>query len=770
MSSSRILAAIVLCSAVLTAREDPVICGTHSAKTFEELARHKRNQAEVQFRLKTAGARSSRAAVEPDRGDIAVLSDTEGVVARRNSFNLNGRLLRFVPESTAVDRYRLEVGEGNYDAAVAEAGEVVEEIGDDDSRRTVLPFSFPFFGRQWNAAYVNSDGNLTFGRGEAGTTDRSLGRLHGGPPRIAGLFRDLDPSVSGAIRVTREAGRVVFSWVNVREYSATASGVPQRFQIRLYANGTIEYAFDTRTSEAVVGITPGADQGSPQFVTLTIAPPGPYASTVAERFTDTDEVDVFTAAQRFYLNHEDAYDYLVFFNSAGIPAAPGAVAFELTVRNRHITGVGDQPLDLGTETGSKRRLRAIMNMGPLIQYPDDPNAIVPARGISGDTTLTVLGHEAGHLFLALASVRGDESGNPFPLLGRSASHWAFTFNSEASLLEGNRIEDRGPGANPRFLTTATVEGFSPFDLYLMGMLPPDQVGPMFYVANASTAAARAPQVGIGISGTRRDFSVDEVIAVEGRRSPDSTVAQRRFRFAFVLIKPESEPIAPETIRKIDLYRQSFDSFFVRATREQGRAETSLKRALQVSLSPAGGVTLGSEISATLSMANKFGFPLSVFVKSRFGNVEVPEVVMVPPGANTVSFAVRGIREGVDELEFRAYDASFETVEARVQVSLPENTTLVRLEANPEESGIVRVRLTDVNLLPYPCVRIVADGQGLLGDSVVSTDADGVAEFRVIGDGSNVVFRAETGPVAGAVVPEISDINFLYPIPQKFQSR
>ena len=54
---------------------------------------------------------------------------------------------------------------------------------------------------------------------------------------------------------------------------------------------------------------------------------------MAERFGGTLELDVTTAAQRFYETHEDAYDYLVFFNNLGIPPAASAVAYESTVRN-----------------------------------------------------------------------------------------------------------------------------------------------------------------------------------------------------------------------------------------------------------------------------------------------------------------------------------------------------------------------------------------------------------------------------------------------------
>ena len=46
---------------------------------------------------------------------------------------------------------------------------------------------------------MNSDGNLTFGAAEFASSERSLGRLTAGPPRIAPLFDDLDPSKPPAV-------------------------------------------------------------------------------------------------------------------------------------------------------------------------------------------------------------------------------------------------------------------------------------------------------------------------------------------------------------------------------------------------------------------------------------------------------------------------------------------------------------------------------------------------------------------------------------------
>lgn len=729
-------------------RQDPVVCGTHDAKTLEELALH-RSARELPRQDAVV-----RRTPMPDVGNIAIVSAEDGVVARRNPFNLNARTLRFSPEGPG---YRLEIAESSYDVEAAGAGSIVQGIGDDDSRRIAFPFEFSFFGQQWASAYVNSDGNLTFGQGEAGTTERSLGRLHGGPPRIAALFRDMDPSQpGGAIRVLAEPTRVVISWAGVREYSDFGNGTRQTFQIRLYPNGRIEIAYgEVQTSSAVVGITPGRSRGAPQFVSLVSAPAGPYDSTVAERFTNNEEIDVFTAAQRFYESHEDAYDYLVIFNSGGIAAGQSALAYEVTIRNPNTAGIGDLPIDLGLEAGSPRRLRAILNLGMLNDYPADPNAPVPSRGVTGDTPLTVLGHEAGHLWLALASIR---EGDSLPLLGRGLSHWSFNFNSEASLLEGNRIEDRGPDVTPRFRTVATVQGYSPLDRYLMGLLPPEQVGPMFYVSNANTQSARAPQVGIGINGTRRDFTVDELIAAEGRRIPDYTVSQRTYRFAFIVVSPDSEPVPQDALAKVETFRREFTSFFARAAADQAKAETVFRRSIALSAFPAAGVLIGRSTPVTIRLSRSTSTPLTIRLQQRYGLLDIPRQVTIPAGASSAAFSARGLGNGVELIYVKASSSLYETVVARMQVAMPEDTRLVSLPASELDPAVVRVRLTDINLLPYAGVKIEGStATGVLQPVSDVTDENGQAAFRYDGPaGAELRFRTDTGATLTIVTGSQSD--------------
>jgi hypothetical protein len=239
-----------------------------------------------------------------------------------------------------------------------------------------------------------------------------------GPPRIAPLFDDLNPAeTAGGVRVLAEAGRFVVTWAAVPEWVTAGIGAKQTFQVRLYPDGAIEFAWSGVTpSNAVVGIAPGGLKGSTALVDYRTDATATYTGAVAERFGNTLELDIVTVAQRFYQTHEDAYDYLVIYNNMDIAAGGGAVAYENTVRSKG-TGYGSEARDDGPLYGSAGRLQAVLNMGNLRQFPVDPNALVPARAQAGDTPLTTIAHETGHLFLAYASVPDPQNPANKPMLG-----------------------------------------------------------------------------------------------------------------------------------------------------------------------------------------------------------------------------------------------------------------------------------------------------------------------------------------------------------------
>ena len=55
-------------------------------------------------------------------------------------------------------------------------------LGDDDSVAKSLPFTFTFYGKAQSVAFVNSDGNITFGEADRASSERNIARLLEGAP------------------------------------------------------------------------------------------------------------------------------------------------------------------------------------------------------------------------------------------------------------------------------------------------------------------------------------------------------------------------------------------------------------------------------------------------------------------------------------------------------------------------------------------------------------------------------------------------------------
>lgn len=721
-------------------RQDPVICGTHPLKSKEELHLHRQwVRTRTSLRKKYGLMVAQPAAAARDIGNIAIVEDTDGVIARRNEFNLDQQTITFTPTAANAARYRFQLSGPGYDGGAATAGAGLAGLGDDDSRAVPLPFPFPFFGATYQQVFLNSDGNLTFQAGDNASSDRSVGRLAAGSPRIAPLFMDLDPSKAPqSVRVLSAPDRFVVTWLGVPEYADTGTGPVQTFQARLYPDGRIEFAYSgIHTDGAVVGISPGALQGESTILSFLDGSTAEYSSTVAERFGGTEEVDIETVAQRFYQTHEDAYDYLMIFNNLGVAAGDSAVAFETTVRNNR-SGYGDEKVNSGSEFGSSSRLQAVINFGNLSQYPVDPKGTVPARATAGDTPLSIMAHETGHLFLAYASIREPNDAAARPMLGYQGAHWNFAFNSDASLLEGNRIQDNGPDAQPRFLTTGTVEAYSPLDQYLMGFRSADEVEPehqMFLVTGVPAYySQRGPQRGVNFNGQRRDIHIQEILDAEGRRTPDYTVAQRRFRFAVILVVAQGSTPPAADLARLEAYRTGFEAFYQQASSNRAFADTALRRSLALSAFPGAGVLAGGKATATVTLQTPPDAPLTVVLRTQTGTAGVPASVTIPAGATAAAFEITGLRTGVDELSAAPDDSRYDTAYAHIQVATPSMLRIDTVSGDKQaagSNGTVVVRVADINDLPYPGARVRASSPAgsPVTPPVAVADANGNATFH-----------------------------------------
>ena len=225
--------------------------------------------------------------------------------------------------------------------------------------------------------------------------------------------------------------------------------------------------------------------------------------------------------------------------------------------------------------------------------------------IGEDNTLDVVSHEAGHRFLTYVEFIDPATGRRSnSLLGRQLAHWSFFFNSDASFLEGNRIDDRAM-MTPRFLTSATSEHYSELDQYLMGLRFPHEVNPSFLVEQPTNfqpddfSASSNPRTGVSFDGERKEITVDMIIEAEGKRIPDASVSQRKFNFAFILVVDEGEEPAEADIQKLETIRSEWEPYFEQATDLRADAQTELVRELHLSTWPASGLVVGSPATATV---------------------------------------------------------------------------------------------------------------------------------------------------------------------------
>jgi hypothetical protein len=139
-------------------------------------------------------------------------------------------------------------------------------------------------------------------------------------------------------------------------------------------------------------------------------------------------------------------------------------------------------------------------------------------------------------------------------------------------MEGNEFRDDGGGA---FTAIAATDRYSLLDQYAMGLLPPTAVPPFFLIEGCSRNRETAPQLGVTVTGSRRDIGIDQVIAAEGRRLPPAVRAPHAFSTAFVLVGEGGVFPSDESIAKVDAIRAAWEPYFAVATDGRGAVDTGL---------------------------------------------------------------------------------------------------------------------------------------------------------------------------------------------------
>ena len=523
------------------------------------LARHQ----EAQGRARPLATASPVASA--DVGEIAVIQDEGDLVTPPNTFDLHGTGLRFSPRSGGYDVSRIDA------AFRSTIGDPIT-LQDDDSASQTVSFNFTFYGVARNTAFVNSDGNITFVVGDNASTARSVGRMLTGAPRVGPFFADLDPSAGGAVYVRSGPEVFTVTWCDVPVFDSTRR---TRFQTSLLPDGTIEMKFAAAPAwTAVDGVTAISPGGTNNFSPVDLSGAGSSGASggaVGERFAARPSLDLVSLGRKFYTTHADLFDQLVVWTDE-VMTPEDAFAFESNVANT-ITGIGLETFDFSRTFNSGGRLSSLVQMDALSKYPEDP----AVKFLGENSTLSVMGQEVGHRWLAYLRFSDHNRQPSEALLGRDSGHWSFFFDSDASVMEGNRIQDLGGGS---FRTVAAVEKYSLLDQYVMGLVRDIDVTPMFYVESpvSTTATAESsPRVGVTFSGTRRDVLINDVIEVMGARSPSADNSPKVIRQAFVYLVSRNRTADPTAIAKVDRFRRAWEPYYAQATGNRGRADTRLQQ-------------------------------------------------------------------------------------------------------------------------------------------------------------------------------------------------
>jgi len=500
-------------------------------------------------------------AVVEDIGQLAVVRDEGDIILPANPYDLRSLAVAFA--RNGVGTYDPRPSTRTFQSSV---GQKVT-LGDDDSASVTLPFTVPFYSGRFNQLFINSDGNVTFVSSDTASTERDVSRFLTGPPRIALLFDDLDPSAGGGVFRRIDTDAVVISWCDVPEFGNAGNRV--NVQLRIGADGNLDFMYGTTVSatSAVVGVSPGS---TGIFKAVDVSQAATTANTggsgaVGERFSQSQELDFVALGRRFYASHPDDFDQLVIFANARTTDR-GVFAFEFTVANE-VSGIGVDIYDSSRDFGSGGRLRSIVNMDALFKYPEDPRQ----KFLGENNTLSILGQECGHRWLAYMEYR-DGAANSSDLLGRDQSHWSFFFDSDASHMEGNDITDNGNGT---FRTVGAVSQYCALDQYAMGLRLPSEVPPMFVVRGANGSAEQAPQIGVDVRGTRKDVRIEDVVAAMGPRVPSAASAQKNFREAFIYIVTQTRETGDE-LAKLERIRSSWETFFSDSTGRRGSMSARLR--------------------------------------------------------------------------------------------------------------------------------------------------------------------------------------------------
>lgn len=523
-----------------------------------------------------------------DTSNVLVIEDDGRILAPAEPLPLAGRRLTFTP--TAEGGYATRIGPSR---GLLRRGTHVDFATQPDGvARIVLKTPVAFFGQPYDELYVHPQGVVSFGAPltatpRADASGQLLSGVLGGPPAVAVLWNELQPASADAARgvfVDQAESATIVTWYQTP--SVRPADAPNTFRLTIAADGTLDLDYGAvATRWGVVGLSPGGDRDGVKVTDFASAPGiAPRTATLAW-YRDLPQLNEIALSRAVYERLPDRFQFLTVFTSQ--PVDGPTPVWSTTVQNAD-RGIGMPVFDHSALFGSAT-LEHVVVMNDVDFYADDPaqRPVSPSYAFA-PSTLAILAHEVGHRWLAYAGAL-DEG------LAGADGHWSYVLESGASFLGGNEIRQNGDGT---FTTTAAMRTYGPLDRYLMGFAAPTEVAPFFVVDDAYDFVPPAghagetlgpqshPEAGVRFRGTRRDVTIDDVLARVGARQPEAPAARSAFRMATVLVVPAGAAADPAQLEKVERVRRGFGPFFRGATGHRARMHTWLPAARTATPHPA----------------------------------------------------------------------------------------------------------------------------------------------------------------------------------------
>ena len=242
--------------------------------------------------------------------------------------------------------------------------------------------------------------------------------------------------------------------------------------------------------------------------------------------------EIRSITQQFYQVFQDQYDFL---NLVFALPSSNANRFHFAVKNE-IDGIGLPRFNNTRMYGSNGRLQGI-NVFPIDTL--------------FDMAETAAVHETGHQwinFLTLPILRSGSPHWPISSLARGIMGFSIPPTGEGGQFPFNLIPL--PNGDYRVEQTPALDEFTDLDLYLMGLLPADQVGTHIVFQNQDQIKQLCN--GCILAGPVTLVNIGDIVAAQGPRRPDAATSEKTFRVATVIVTKE-RPLSDDELALFDYF-------------------------------------------------------------------------------------------------------------------------------------------------------------------------------------------------------------------------